>query len=419
MLRNQKKTIITSFLLASILFSLVGCGGGGISGGGPSGSSHVTITNNGSHYEVVLNYDNISHYNIGAEYGEKILQVFPYPQWLDSYIAMKLDNAHYETFLTNVGKIKPQIDQDYRDEIHGLASKLCAATDNVKGDGKLSIDELYLLNLYADAVRQTQCAALAVFGPLSATGSAMVGRILDMGFPEIQAVTTFRNGGQSICTIGYLGFMGVISGFNRNKIFAAILDSPTNQEYSAAGKHSYPFDLRHALENLTTIDGVANYMESPPYAFPHLIFLADPTSGKVLENNTTTGFRQARTAASALGAAMTWGFPNAIGCVNSFLLAGNTNNTTTETYNTARWNSLKTELSAKGDTVTLDELKEIVSYDGADGGPMGGEDGDLYNVSTQQIILFEPDTLNLQVFFHPKDSDLPSDPNFEDISVSF
>jgi hypothetical protein len=107
----------------------------------------------------------------------------------------------------------------------------------------------------------------------------------------------------------------------------------------------------------------------------------------------------------------------AVGCVNSFLLSGNTNSNTTQSYNTARWNAMKTQLSAKGSEVTLDELKDVISYDGGDG-PGDTDDGDLYNSGTQQIIIFEPNTLNLQVFFRPVSS-LPSDPSFVNITVSF
>ena len=292
-LTKSKTVFLVSILLLLLIFSLVGCGGGGrtpSSSDTSDDSGQVSIVNKGTYYEVVLNYNSISHYNIGAAYGQKILETLStYPRLLDTYISSEL-GTDYATVINRVGSIKTQLNQDYLDEIDGLASKLCNATTNVRGDGKLSNDELYLFNLLADVARTTECSALAVFGSLSSTGSTMVARALDAGCPDIQAVVTFKNGSKSICTIGYLGFMGVLSGFNENKIFAAILDAPTGSTYSAFAKKSYPFDLRYALENYTTNDAVASYMKSPAYAFSHLIFLADPTSSEVLETKRSKKF---------------------------------------------------------------------------------------------------------------------------------
>ncbi len=436
---SKNKIIAVSFLLLAYIFCLVGCGGG--KSKKSPGDDHVTITTKGSHYEVVLNFNNISHYNMGAEYGRKILQTVPdCVSLLDSYLAeISRDDATYQVFMNRTELIKPQIPQEYRDEIDGMASNLSDGAVNGRGDGKLSPTEIYFLNLIPDVARETQCAAMAIFGNLSATGKTMVGRVLDWyqgsqnQMAKLQAVMTFKNGAKSICTIGYLGFMGVLSGFNNDKVFAAILDSSTGSPYSASGKRSYPLDLRYALENCSTMDKVANYMTSAsnPYAFSHLIFLANSTNSEVVENNISTPFRQVRTALSALNPGIgdfntTYGSNVFVGCVNSFILNGNTNIHTGEQANTARWSKLTSGILINvimdpiGYKVTLNDLKNYISYDGGDG-PSLKSDGDLYNKEldseTQQIIVFEPDTFNLQVFFHPV-GNLPADPTFESIPVS-
>ncbi len=77
---------------------------------------------------------------------------------------------------------------------------------------------------------------------------------------QIQAVTTIKNGSMSVCTIGYLSVLGIITGFNDNGVFTGILDSPTGAAYSSSGKRSYIWDLRYALEHDSTAADVGAYM---------------------------------------------------------------------------------------------------------------------------------------------------------------
>lgn len=182
-------------------------------------------------------------------------------------------------------------------------------------------------------------------------------------------------------------------------------------------------DLRYALENYKTIDEVANYIKSPDrqYTFSHLIFLCNPSTGKVLENNISSGencIREVRTEQSELNGNIVWDISGSIGCVNSFLLKGNLDNHSSSISNTSRFASIKSELLSKGDSVTLDELRTIASFHK---GKKPGEQtaGDLYNTRTQQIIIFEPNKLNLEVFFRPKDGNLPHVPTFEKIPIAF
>ena len=75
----------------------------------------------------------------------------------------------------------------------------------------------------------SQCSALAVYGKRSQTKNTMAARMLDWNIgsqyqlAKVQCVMTIKNGHKSICTIGYLGFLGVVTGLNDNKVFAAIL----------------------------------------------------------------------------------------------------------------------------------------------------------------------------------------------------
>jgi hypothetical protein len=247
---------------------------------------------------------------------------------------------------------------------------------------------------------------------------------------QIQAVTTIKYGNKSnciigygsksICMIGYLGHLTFLTGLNCDGVFAGILDSSTGAVYSSTDKYSYTSDLRYALENSASLDEVANFVTNPSrnYPFNHNVILSDRQTSKVLENNfsgTGTNMQRAlRSDTSALNPEITWGFTDAVATVNSFLLYGNHDNHTGNLSNMNRWESLKTQLQNYGETITLDELKLIASFDNDDG-PGSQSSGDVYNKGTQQIVLFQPDNFHLEVAFRPKSGILPADPVFETI----
>ncbi len=424
---NMKRYLrLGLFLILAV--NVAGCSNGKAAAG--VSKEPVSMVHKGSHFEVVLDYTaGTSHYEMGKAYGAAILEAVPdYESLFDSYLAdMTRDNQDLDFLLQRVKDIKPQMEQDYADEIEGIASNFSGGADSIRGDGKLSAEELFLINLFPDVARGTQCSAVSVYGQRSETGETITARILDWvngtknQLSRMHAVVTYKNDNKSIVTIGYLGFMGTVSGFNDDKVFGAILDAGTGAAYSSSSKYSYPMDLRYALEHYQTMDEVAAYLTSPDreYAFSHLIFMSDPTESKVLENNVSgqaNSLRDVRTEESEFNGKIVWGISDSIGSVNSFLLKGNFNNHSLNLFNTARYESMKDALESKGEEVTVDELKSVASYYGGEA-PGEQTNGDLYNLGTQQIILFEPGELKLEVFFRPIDNVLPAVPQFEEIDV--
>ena len=422
--RSTMKIFIRSFYLVYIFINICSVS--------IAQDSSVSVVNRGSYYDIIMDYSTgISHYTMGQILMQKVTQILPnYEQLADSYLAEMVGTQNvYNILLSRVPDIKPQIPQEYQDEINGMASQLSGGNINNVGDGKLSKDEFYLMQLITDVDQSTQCSGISVYGSRSATGNTMIARILDWydgskhQLAQFQAVLTIKNGSKSICTIGYVGFMGIITGFNEEGVFAAIMDSPSGAAYSSKNKRSYPMDLRYALENYTTLANVADYLAdtSRNYAFNHLILLSDKYTSHVLENNfsgTGTNIRRAlRNDTSSLNPGITWGFTNAVAAVNSFLLSGNHDNHTGVLSNTKRWSSIKTQLQLYGDTVTLNELKLIASFDNGNG-PGLQSDGDIYNIGTQQIVIFQPDVFHLEVAFKPKSGIMPTVPIFDNISVS-
>ncbi|MCD6358458.1 MAG: hypothetical protein J7L90_00620, partial [Dehalococcoidia bacterium] len=391
-------------------------------------------------------------YEVMRDYGQKLSQEFPdiqkdIDQFLYDSIDVKSD-MYIEDFGINVPAmlssmavkfignmiiprvedVKPQLPQDYVSELDGVASTLANSDTDEVGDGFLSKNELYFFNLLADIGRTVQCSAISVFGSLSETGSPMVARSLDMpaNLANYHCVTKINKGESSVYLIGWLASMNALTAFNSAGVFAAIVDTiGAEQHYSSSGIYSYPFDLRYALENESVIEGVAGYMSQHPYGFNHLIFLADSEKSGVLENNlsgTGNDMRRAlRSSDSELNPGIEWDFSNAIAAVSGFMLKGNHDNFTQVEICTTRLDSYKrllTEAESDG-KVTWNELKNIQSYDGTDGIPGLLEDGDLYNSETAQIILFQPKTLELEIFFR----NTPTPPNepspFDKITIPF
>lgn len=404
----------------------------------------VTITDRRTHYDVVLNLENgASHRAVGEEYGAKIRSVVPqFEQCWDSYIKEYGGNwLVYKILLGRVKQMKDQIPQDVRDEIEGIASQLSGGDNDKPGDGKVSINELYLLNLIGDACRMNQCCAVSVFGERSANGQTICGRNLDWPdgsanqLAQIQAVITYKNGAKSIVSVACIGFQGIVSGFNGSGVFAGILDSGTGAKYSAKNRRSYAVDLRFALEHSNSVEQVGEVMsKAGPYTFNHLIILADRRHSAVLENNFSGGgenpARALRYWNSDLNPSTTWGIPYSVGAVNCFALRGNTDNhidpldwkrfrkgEPDSDVNTLRWQSMKEQLTRMGSKVDATGVKSVLSFYYPKK-PFSMYHGDLYHALTFQSMIFEPNSMSLQVWFKAKDGKMYNTLAFEPIHTT-
>jgi hypothetical protein len=394
-------------------------------------AQHVTIADSGTYYHVVCDLASAgSRHQMGLELGQQVAAAAPeFGTLVDSYLAERSgSNSTYNAWIARMGDIWPQVPQEFRDEIDGMTEGVAAETLNVRGDGKLSRDEIRVLNLFPDCARSSQCAGLTVFGAGSASGSPMTARVLDWHsgnqnqLGQVQAVTFIQNGSQSVCLVGHLGFMGAVTGFNEDGLFAGILDSPTGAAYSSAGKRSYAMDIRHALENFGDMDSAAAWLAdtSRHYAYNHLVLMSDRNGGGVLENNFSgsgTAMRRAlRRDSSGLNPGVEWEHPGAVAAVNSFVLAGNHDNHSGVQFNTGRWSSIRNQLGAFGQ-VEWEELKLIAGFDNGNG--PGYEYTDIYNAGNHQIVCYRPDSMVLEVAFKPKSGILPDDPIFQRVPVAF
>jgi hypothetical protein len=389
----------------------------------------VAMSPRGHFFEVIMEFNDFTHREMGFLYGKELVRLFPTLEAeYDASLAGSMDRQTYEHRMRELQCLKPQVPREYRDEIEAMASHFSGGTENVPGDGRLSVDELYYLNLYIDLIMTGACSSISVFGPSSANGKNIVARVVDWYPRKDHAVFTIRNQGKSIVNIGRLSSVMAGTAFNGEGVFAALLaaDPSPGVDLQSERYRSVTMDIRYALENFHSSEEVAAFLSSQKYTFSHQVFLADPAKSGVLENNLTGGGRRAlRGPSSSLGEGVPWDFSCAVAAVNSFFLEGNYRGGPLD----PRWTSIRSQLARKlkdsqrGEVnqVTFEELKEIATYydrSRPQHAP-GSSLGDIYNSATQQIVLFEPDTLRLELFF-PEANTLPiPDPAFTAISVSF
>lgn len=396
----------------------------------------------------------VSHSQAGIDYGQFIKARVPnFEVIVDFYLFLVTQAVPYQTLLDRAAAIRNNIPAEYREEIDGMAGVLCSTPANTAGDGRLSPDELYLLQLVPDIVVDPLCSSVAVFGTTSDTGSTIVGRNLEWfgGWPReylslLQAVVTVKNPApnRSVCLIGYLGFAGCITGFNSAGVFGAIHVARGNAavedpwDYASSG--SYSLDLREALEalNSDSVDDVGALLTTKTEIAGHLIVLADPSAVKVLEYNPGPDplydLRVLRGYDDALNPGIDWvdtSSYQAIGAVNSFVYGGNGADATNHTGNNlTRWNTMRDQLQARLDdldtpgTVTEDELRQVITYYG--GAAPGDVDGDLFREYVQHTVIYAPGAApaTARVHFHPLCVNTPGDPagpgfTFQTITADF
>jgi len=371
------------------------------------------------YYEITLDYSSgtTTREAMGRSFGEQTVDlVRDFERIFDWYIYLASTMVPYQTMIDRAKEIINHLPEGYKDEIDGLAS-VCTGTEDKLLDGKLSLNEVYLLQTLPDVWMSASCSSIAVFGTTSATGNTIIGRNLEWfgGIPHnylssLQAVVTVKNtSGRDVCLIGYLGFLGCITGFNDQGLFGAIQVSSGNTSlYDATGRGSYNMNLRRVLDNCDDITAAKAYLmaDTTEYAAGHLFVFADPTEARVFEYEPDTPQRDMRAYNSTLKSGVTWiDHDYTIGAVNSFVLPDFYDNHTGN--NVSRWNTMRDQLQLKRDDsdtpdkVTVAEIKQVITY--FQGRKPGAVDGDLYRNYIQQTIIFQPAVgqKNAEVHFHP------------------
>lgn len=431
------------------LVLLGGCGGSSTEEA-KKPSALAEVTDKGSHYEVILDYGTgASPRDMGRAYAAALVQCVPDAEKkLDAILYALVNSSMLEDIgipilpsalfrvvaTTRLKDILPQLQEPYRQELEGLADVLASSEAFEPGDGKLSRTEILAMNLGMDIGRWEQCCALSVFASRSSTRAPQTIRVLE--FPVEQAllmrrlhsVTKIKNGDKSLCLVQPIGLLGVVSGVNASGIFAAVLDSPTHQDYVSQGRRSYPFDLRYALENCASMEAIAEYMGSPSraYTYNHVIFMSDGTSAGAFENNFSgvgPNMRRAlRTSASELNEGILWDEPEALPAVTAFALKGNDSSYfwghPEPQRNSARWEVFRAFMAERPQAIASGDLMGLLCRHAGDSVPSRRAPGDIYSNGALHLLYLSHEDMTFKAAFLPPD-DTPRVPVFDTIDLSF
>ncbi len=379
-----------------------------------SASVEFVGTSPDGYFNVIFDYNSgASRYEMGRNYGQALQQAVT---GIEEYYAWLIERyTKYNTYIDRVKILKGYMELDYKDEIEGFASQFSGGSEDKK-DGKLSVNEIYFFNTPAGD-RISECSTIAVFGARSASGGTISARLHDWGpgYPTI-AVFTIKNGSKSYLSISFL--LGIRAGATQisdDGIFIGGTEAPTGLSYPDITAKPYGAG-RNALEEYSTVEDVANYILTTNIMWDTTLLISGPNDAKILEY-AVNGMRALRSDKSELNPGLSWGFDNAVVAVNAFMLKGNIDNFLynpiygNTTFNFVRWESYKTQLAAKGPTVTFEEMKEIVAY-------CQDANNYIYNSSTQYIVVFDSATFRLEIY--PRNyREFTLNPKFIQVPVKF
>ncbi len=335
---------------------------------------------------------------IGTELGKALKEKFPdIEKHIDGYLASLTRQHPFRTrYLRRIRAMKPNIEQRHRDEVDAVARCLASEQTDKLGDGRLSANELWLLQLITDVTTEVVCSGFGVFGNHAESGFPIVGRNMDWatdeGLRHLQAIVVYEYEERRFVNIGVAGYLPTVSGFNSHGLFAAHLHSPMGKlyPYPLTDEHSGVFDIRKALEEGASIPDAVKLLRHR-CALSHNVLLADKRSVKVLEM-ASEAYGKVRTDTSRLRPDISWGKRNQIAVVNFFALYGNDNHP----MEAVRWNRLKKLATfSPSHKARVTDLMRIMLDRGGD--PFRK----IFNDKTVHSMVFTPNDLKLHLYTVP------------------
>lgn len=347
--------------------------------------------------------------DLGAELGQQVKERFPdLESHFDRYLADAFTQEQFDNISSE--RVKPlratAIEPAYLEELRGLAGSLNLVGSNRLGDGFLSLDELWFLQLIPDIGGQTGGWAFGVYGARPANHSALIARNFDLieysALRGLQAITVFADSERSVVNMGFAGILSIVTGFNDHGLFLAYLEAtPTfSQSERLIATGAIGFDLRRTLETQTGFAGAMRDLSRGRYNTDHSILLAGPKRVQVLEHPLDQSARL-RKAASSTRPEMTWDRREQIAAVGCFALSESPANCH-QLRDRYRWQRLRAlaRFKPEGPHARMSDLAQIV-FDRSNP-PYA-----LFGRSTVQSMVFDPQQQILQLYATPRDGRNP------------
>ena len=382
------------------------------------------------YYEVTLDYENGSYYDVGKAYGECIKITPAYSDYVTGIEEYIYENIHvtfpdvvedYTPIWERTVEIMGNLPQNYYDEMNGLAEAISGGITGMERDNQLSYEEMILGQLVPDVLRCTACFGLSVWGDKTDTGNRYTARVMEWyvgstrQIATIHSVVNMKNGEESYTMIGLLGCMTGLTIINNDGVMLAELDVGSGEPYECYGKRSYTYDLRYCAEKFISADECTEYLiayaDAGSYTYNPNVLITDYNNSYCVEliSDPESGCPVVRDQYTELNAGVEWDNPDSLCVVNSYAVNGNEDLLTTNMDNYIRWERMNQWIS-EVDLVGLDTMKDLLTRDTLTvteeegDGDYNNNIVDIYSKILFHIAIFDYETGEIHVCFAGEES---------------
>ena len=372
------------------------------------------------YFDVTLDETNCTPYQAGSAYGKAINMIYPdFADLIEPYVFENIRMAfpdigdNFTAALDRMNALYDSLKPHYRDEIRGLCDVLCGDVHGIKPDGKISVEELTLMNMTPSALRPTACSALALWDSKTKNGGMTVARCLewllgsDNSMSKIHCVLHIKNGSKTITCIGFLGLFFCLTAINDSGVMMATFDAGTRYPYSYEGRTCYEYAMRHALETYDNAKDCGQYMvdNAARFTFNHNIMVTDAKASYCAEDAVLQVTEAGKGAPCLRGAEtpimkdLVWESPDSMCIVNSFVTKGNYDSMSGADVNTVRF-ARYNKLACSKESFSVAELKEAMTKEKVDTMKFGSPTVQtVHRDNLTQMIIIDYNTGNVQVAF--------------------
>lgn len=335
------------------------------------------------YFDVTLDYEKGSPKEVGKSYAKAIRQVYPeYEKIVEPYVYENIKAAFpgvkddYFAIEDRLTVLFSSLPAEYQEELEGFSHEFSGGRHGFVLDGKVSYEEILIMQMVPDALRPTSCSALSLWGDKTVSGRMMTLRVLEWNLGsenqmgKISAVTHMKNGDKSITAIGILGLIDIITAINDDGVFVGILDVGSLEEetFVCEGKKCYTYAIRYALENFDNATDVGNYMveNSGDFTWCHNLIISDKDNAYCAEDCVSEvskkgqGYSVLRDANTPLHKELKWDNKDSLCVVNSFTSRNNQDTFTAVGSNLVRFNKYNTWVGAK-DKFSPADVKNMIT----------------------------------------------------------
>ena len=285
---------------------------------------------------ILVHVESLTPLDIGLEIGQQSKRLFADIEFrYDSHLMSSFTQMSFDDMLRErLPELKSHIDNRYQKELEGVASAWTLVHDNKLGDGHLSWDEYWVLNLMADMGMPANGTGFGVLSALSKEKGSIVGRNLDLKstplLRSLQAITVYQYDDRAVINIGFAGIISVLTGFNESGLFVAHLNAGSDSSFhnpyhvkkvSKEGIQFHGFALRKVLETQVSVRSATSELAKNTYGISSNTIIADKRNIQVLEYS-SEGRTEVRHWNSKTRPDKQWSQQSQIAVVNCHVLNG-------------------------------------------------------------------------------------------------